>query len=610
MHTMSEDRSELLQEWKKLAAQIRKHDKLYERGSPLIGDDYYDLMTARLAWIEGILGPQKNSPIADIRVSKVDVKVPHLSPMLSLDHGFLGESIKAFLKRLQNLAPDPFPIVAEHKVDGIALALRYLDGRLSVALTRGNGTIGNNVTSRIQHLQIPREVDYPGVVEIRGELFMRFSDFEPIKDRFSSPRNACAAFLQNKEPISYMKVAFFPHNVFGLEGESYLRLMESLPGFERFERKLCWNESDCLQFFAETEQLRGNDGSEASITKKNGEEKRISYPIDGVVLKMDRMQEWQQIGFHRTAPRYAFAAKFSPFFKKTTIRELEMQVGKFGTITPVAIFDPIEVDGAVIRRATLHNFEEVCKHGYGIGDEILVSRAGGTIPYVSEKVYDAGNPAHVDFCPSCGRALESFEKTLRCPGSWNCPEQKAERFEHFCSLNAFNISGMGKAVVRSFIEHRFLAYPCDIFELPKHQREILKLEGWSEKSVTNLILGIEKAKDVALPNLIFGLCIPNVGYGNATSLAKHFGTLKNLLLAFCSSSLAESILGSATPLIEIETNSAQELNQKAKELEQTELQKNLIGIGEITIHSIKNFFNSNNQEWVKKLINNIKQKNS
>lgn len=579
---MNQDNPELLDEWKKLATQIRKHNKLYEQGKPLIGDDYYDLMTSRLAWIEGIIGPQRNSPIREVRVTEGAKKIEHLAPMLSLDHGFLGESITNFLKKLRNLTNDPFPIIAEHKVDGIALALRYVDHKLSLALTRGNGNMGTDVLSRIKYLDVPQEIAHPGTVEIRGELFMRFADFEQIKDRFSSPRNACAAFLQNKEPISYMKVGFFPHNVIGLQAHTYLELINSLLGFKIFEREVCNSEQDCLDFFAKTQEKRD----------------KIEYPIDGVVMKMNDIKECEKIGFHRTAPRYAFAAKFSPFFKKTTIREIEMQVGKFGTITPVAIFDPIEIDGSVIRRATLHNFDELQKHGYGPGDEILVSRAGDTIPYVCEKVYDAKNPISIQNCPSCGAKLGPFEKTLRCPGGWACPEQKADRLEHFCSLNAFNINGMGKKVVRSFIEQGFLQYPCDIFDLLNHRKQILEMDGWSEKSVTNLMSAIEKAKLTPLAKMIFGLCIPNVGYGNAVSLAEHFGSIENLILEFGSNELIKWSLDRQGLNTEIR-NSAQNQQSLAIDASPT-------GIGKITLSSIRNFFNSDNQEWIKSLINKMK----
>ena len=572
------DKAELLQEWKKLASEIRKHNKLYERGRPLIGDNYYDLLTQRLAWIEEQIGPQKNSPLHEVRSNNMVAKVPHLQPMLSLDHGFLAESISAFLKRLRNLTPDCFPMVAEHKLDGVALALRYVDGKLALALTRGNGTLGVDVTQQIKHLPVPRELDFPGTIEVRGELFMKFADFEPIKDRFSSPRNACAAFIQNKLPISYMKINFFPHNVIGVEAESYLELMESLSSFGSFVRKKCLNEEDCLDFFHSTET--GRD--------------QLEYPIDGVVFKLDSLSDWQKIGFHRTAPRYAFAAKFTPLFKKTTIREIEMQVGKFGTITPVAIFDQIEIDGSNIRRASLHNMEELQKRGYGPGDEVLVSRAGDTIPYISEKLYDAGNPVWITQCPSCGRDLLPFEQTLRCPGAWDCREQKICRLEHFCSRNAFNIQGLGGKIIDSFIKHGFIDYPCDIFRLSERRNQILELEGWSQKSVANLIAAVEQVREVKLENLIFGLCIPNVGYGNAVSLAKYFGSFDAFVDYFKNIDNSEEIISDSS-----------KIQEKIKKTATNE-NKTIFGIGKSTTQSIYSFLNSQDQQWLSKLIIELK----
>jgi len=510
---------DLKKEWQKLAIKLKKYNKLYELGNPIIEDDYYDVLTEKLRHIESIIGPQKNSPLQSIGSIDIDSdKVEHLVPMLSLDHGFGPEGIDLFFKRFNQNKKRPFPIVAEHKVDGISVGLRYKNGKLSQVITRGSGTCGKDITKQSSQIEVPYSINIEQDLEIRGELYMDFNTFKQLNGQFSSPRNACSSIVNNKT-VSNFKLKFFPHNLLGLQCSTYFQQMRKLEGFgfESIPYKLCNDKNDCLEYFKNIRDAKDS----------------INYPIDGVVFKINDLELCNELGHHRTAPRYAFAVKFNPISYETVITSIDLQVGKSGVITPVATFKPVYIDGQCITKATLHNINELYKNNYGPGDRIKIARAGDAIPYVSEKIAEGSNKSiNITNCPCCNSEVIQHNQTLKCPNGWQCKEQRIGRIEHFCSRNCLNINYVGGEVVRALVNAELIYYPFDLFRLSENSKSIatlLQLKGWNNKSINNLINSINSRRKIKLANFIFSLGIPNVGYGNSSVLSKYFESFDNII---------------------------------------------------------------------------------
>lgn len=549
---------DLKEEWSNIADKIKGYNQAYDQGKSLIDDDGYDALKVRLFQIEQIIGKQPKSPLYEVGSNLSANKIPHIHPMLSLDHGFTVDAIHRFVKKVSNSTADVFPMIAEHKIDGVAISLRY-DGNF-VAVTRGNGKEGVDITSQIKFVEIPRSLD---LKEVRGELYMTYQEFEKLQYKFSSPRNACAALLQSKTPLPWLKVEFIAYNSYGYTHLTYVEKIAHLQslGFKTPPNKICANVADCIDFFTETETMRNQN--------------KLPYPIDGIVLKLNSLADWDKLGSHRTGPRYASAIKFLPKSATTVITDIIPQVGKFGVITPVAVFDPVMIEGSKISRATLHNFSEINEKQYGIGDKILVSKAGDTVPYIQMKIAGNNAPFKLINCPSCGSTLTQFEKTLKCNQSWNCTAQKIGRIQHFCSRDAFNIMTLGAKTIEEFVNAGYLNTPLDIFALEDNIAcgKIKLKEGWQVKSIQNLIDGINNARNIDMSNFLFALGIPNLGLGQASAIAK------------CISSFSQFV-----------------------SIYKNQENFSIKGIGRILIQSIYNFLHDNTQGWIYGLTNhcNIK----
>ena len=546
----------LISRWKKLTKEIRKYNKLYAAGIPLVTDDYYDQLQAELEHIESIIGQPSDSPLATVGADVYGAKVEHTEAVLSLDHGFGLDSIQLFFKRLEKSIYKPI-LIAEHKIDGISLVLRYRDRKLQQVLTRGNGKYGIDVTKQMLSMAIPRDIPITEPIEVRGEMYMTFATFHQLNLGFASPRNACASLVHSKSVAPSLQVQFAPHDITGIMYNTYQDQMTFLEqiGFTRIPHRIINNIDESKKYFEEIQNSKD----------------QIEYPIDGIVLKLNDLIESRKLGSHRTAPRYAFAVKFHAISYITTIQSIEIQVGKFGTITPVAVFDSVTIDGQVITRASLHNIQTLYKNNYGSGDTIAICRSGDAIPYIQSKVRDAGNSIKVTHCPSCNSVLVEFEQTMRCIKSWECIDQRIARLNHFCSRNAFNISGLGEKNIQFFVENNFIYYPNDIFRLPEQIKsgllDLTKFDGWSKKSVNNLIDAIEEAKSIDLARFLFAICIPEVGHGTAQTLAAQFDTWARFKGAF----------------------------------EQNE-QIAISNIGNVITSSIKQFLQDSNNNWVEELL--------
>jgi DNA ligase (NAD+) len=443
-------------------------------------------------------------------------------------------------------------MTAEDKIDGLSCSLRYEKGRLVQAATRGDGTVGEDVTANVRHIaDIPQELpgDAPDVFEIRGEVYMSKSDFSALNERlmeegralaeqreqafdpatvrqFANPRNAAAGSLRQKDAsvTASRPLRFLAHGwgeVSALPADTQFGVMQALAGWGVPVSPLlarCDSVADLLAHYAEIERRRAD----------------MPYDIDGVVYKVDRL-DWQaRLGFVAKAPRWAIAHKFPAERAQTTLEAIDIQVGRTGKLTPVGRLTPVTVGGVVVSNVTLHNRDEIGRLGVRPGDRVVVQRAGDVIPQVVDNLTrDEDRPAYAfpDHCPVCGSeaVAEEGEVDVRCTGGLICNAQKFERLRHFVSRGALDIEGLGEKSIAEFLELGWLDKgPADIFRLKNHRDELLGREGWKEKSVDNLFAAIEAKRAPDAARLLFGLGIRHVGAVTARDLLKGLGDMARL----------------------------------------------------------------------------------
>ena len=545
-----------------LAKQIAHHNKLYHaEDSPEIADADYDALVRRNNEIEAVFPHliRADSPNrlvgAAVEASPL-AKVAHAVRMMSLDNAFAAEDVEEFaarVRRFLNLPGDAaVAMTAEDKIDGLSCSLRYEKGVLVQAATRGDGTVGEDVTANVRHIaDIPQELpgDAPDVFEIRGEVYMAKSDFSALNERlmeegralaeqreqifdpatvrqFANPRNAAAGSLrQNDASVTASRpLRFLAHGwgeVSALPADTQFCVMQALAGWGVPVSPLlarCDSVADLLAHYAEIERRRAD----------------MPYDIDGVVYKVDRL-DWQaRLGFVAKAPRWAIAHKFPAERAQTTLEAIDIQVGRTGKLTPVGRLTPVTVGGVVVSNVTLHNRDEIGRLGVRPGDRVVVQRAGDVIPQVVDNLTrDEDRPAYAipDHCPVCGSeaVAEEGEVDVRCTGGLICNAQKFERLRHFVSRGALDIEGLGEKSIAEFLELGWLDKgPADIFRLKNHRDALLGREGWKEKSVDNLFAAIEAKRAPDAARLLFGLGIRHVGAVTARDLLKGLGDLSRL----------------------------------------------------------------------------------
>jgi DNA ligase (NAD+) len=464
------------------------------------------------------------------------VKVPHSSAMLSLDNALQEEELRAFDGRVRELlAGAAFRYVAELKLDGLSMAAHYRHGRFAQAVTRGDGSIGEDVTENARTIRsLPLTVDTSlDNLEARGEIVMNRRAFERLNldrdekglSRFANPRNAAAGSLRVLEPqiTASRRLEYYTYFLF-TDGrpalDSHWASLEELArlGFKvNPERRLCPTVDEVLAYCAHWEERR----------------EQLPYEIDGVVVKVDSVQQQRLLGFTAKAPRWAIAYKYPARQAKTMIRGIEVQVGRTGAITPVAILDPKEVGGVTVARATLHNEDEIQRLGLQIGDEVVIERSGDVIPKVV-RVSEQGSvrrpfrmPAT---CPVCGGSVvrEEGESASRCINT-NCPARLKESILHFASRGVMNIDGVGDALVDQLVDRGLVRGVADLYSLTSE--ELLSLERIGPKSAANVLRNIENSKTSRLPRVITALGIRFVGERTAVFLAEAFGSLDAIAAA-------------------------------------------------------------------------------
>lgn len=545
-------------EW--LAKAIVRHNQLYHgQDAPEISDAAYDALVRENRELEeafpGLVRSDSPSRLVGAAPSSHLKKVPHVLPMLSLDNAFSEEDVSDFLGRVRRflkLADEERVILTcEPKIDGLSCSLRYERGELVLAATRGDGSIGEDVTENVRTIDdVPQFLngEFPSILEVRGEIYMAKADFAllnrslkeaaetraaetdsggEIKYRqFANPRNAAAGSLRQKDPAvtASRPLRFFPHGwgevskLPGATQDEVMRAIESY-GFEANPlRTLASSLSDALESYRAIEKVRAD----------------LPYDIDGVVHKVNRLDWQERLGQVARAPRWAIARKFPAEKAETTLEAIEIQVGRTGKLTPVARLKPVSVGGVTVTNATLHNADEIARLGIRVGDRVLIQRAGDVIPQVllnlTAEVAREPYVFPVE-CPECKSEAvrEEGEVDVRCTGGLICPAQRVERLRHFASRHAMDIGGLGTTHIETFFNEGLIASPADIYRLRDRREILLSWKGWKEASVDKLLQSIEQAKIRALNRFLFALGIRHIGEVTALDLARRHQSLQTFL---------------------------------------------------------------------------------
>lgn len=528
---------------------IALHNDLYYRqDAPQISDAEYDALMRELVELEArfpdIVTPDSPTRTVGAKPSERFEKFAHALPMLSLANAMNAGELREFDARVRRFlewdSDTPIEYVAELKIDGLAVELVYERRRLVAGSTRGDGTVGELITRNLLTIEaIPRELPQgaPDVLDVRGEVYMRRSDFAALNARreddgepnFANPRNAAAGSLRQLDPAV---TASRPLSIFlyGLGRTGELRLDTHEEWLRRLsdwgfpvnpERRLCRGIDEAVAYFESIPGIRGD----------------LPFDIDGVVVKVNRLDLQDQLGILSRSPRWAIAAKFAAQQVRTVVESIDIQVGRTGALTPVARLTPVAVGGVTVSNASLHNQDEIDRLDVRVGDTVVIQRAGDVIPEVVSVVTELRPPDAVPFsipesvsrhCPVCGSEIVRLpdEVAWRCVGS-SCPAKRIESLCHFASKNAMNIDGLGDKLIRQVVEKGLVRGPADLYRLTREQWA--GLDRMADKSAENLIAAIEATKATTLRRLIFALGIRHVGEATAKALADAFGSIHALM---------------------------------------------------------------------------------
>ena len=529
----------------KLQTEIRHHDYLYYvEDRPAVSDEQYDKLYRELVALEeqfpDLVSP--DSPTQRVAGTPVDSfpTVEHAAPMLSLESDQDEATLRRFDERLRKgLGPDvPVEYVLEPKLDGLSVELVYQDGALLQASTRGDGRKGEGITANVRTItSVPLRLregrhPIPRFLAVRGEIIMLAQTFDKLNERliaegkepFANPRNAAAGSVRQLDPqmTAARPLHLYVYDVLASEGvegiDSQWEVLASLRAWglkvnERIRKGTTLD--DVLAYHAQTEAQRDD----------------LGYEIDGIVIKLNDLAARETVGWTSRHPRWAFAYKFPPRKEVTRILSILPSVGRTGVVTPVAIMLPVELGGVTVARATLHNREEVARKDVREGDRVRVQRAGDVIPQVIERIDEPDRERAPEWrmptaCPSCGTPLIERGPFTVCPNSFECPAQLAGRIVHFASRDALDVEGLGDETSKLFVAEGLVRQLPDLFDLQAGR--LMELEGFAQKSATNLVNALKKAAHVELARFLYGLGIPEVGVAVARDLARHFGTFANL----------------------------------------------------------------------------------
>ena len=567
-----------LKEYKEKIALIEKLNKAYyHNDKPLVSDADYDKIKKDVLDFEK-KNPfiiDKNSPTKKVGFAPSEKfsKVKHLVPMLSLDNAFTRDDVEDFLKKIRNYLnfekDTPIELTAEPKIDGISASLIYKNNKIIRGLSRGDGEYGEDITENLLTIK-----DIPQILhgestdkefEIRGEVYIGKKDFEKIKNDFANPRNAAAGSLRQKDSkkTALIPLKFFAHSIGDIDEKKF----KTHINFLNFCKKIGFKINPLTKTFSSVNEIIKGYIYIEEIRSS------LDYDIDGIVYKVNDLTLQKRLGSLSSSPRWAIAHKFSSEKATTVIRNIEIQVGRTGALTPVAKLDPVNVGGVLVSNATLHNEDEIIRKDIRLNDTVIIQRAGDVIPQVVEVIKSKRDKSSKKFVfPDkclCGRpAVKDYNETSkkldvvkRCSDTgFNCEFMAREKIKHFVSKEALNIEGFGKKIVEDFWSLNFIRLPQDIFTLD--YKKIEKLEGWGELSVSNLKSAIEKSKAISLAKFIYSLGIRHIGQENAKNLSRYFISLRNFL-KLCNPNLLMN-----------EINSLDEID----------------GIGETQVESLVHFF--------------------
>ena len=572
--------------YKEKVKKLLKLNKAYfEKDSPIVSDSQFDILKQELIELAN-KNPflKKIQNLDNLIGSKPSIKfekVRHSKPMLSLGNAFHIKDIIDFKKKINNFlnTKSEIELSSEPKIDGISASLRYENGKFIYGLSRGDGIFGENITENLMTIkEIPRNlVNSPKIIEIRGEVYIGKKDFVKLKDKFANPRNAAGGSLRQKDPLQTEKIPlkFFAYGIGEITPQIFKNqtdLLQKLKSWGFSINSYCNKVnsiSEVEKNYSEIEALRST----------------LNYDVDGIVYKVNNFNYQERLGATSNSPRWAIAYKFSSSKASSKIKNIIIQVGRTGAITPVAKIDPVTVGGVVVSNATLHNEDEINRKDIRVGDTITIQRAGDVIPQVLSVDKSKRNKKSKKFIfPDkclCGfttkkeinLATKKTDVVRRCTRGYECNFTAKEKLKHIVSKEAFDIEGLGKKVVDNLWELKFIKNPADIFNLD--YQKIEKLEGWGKLSIQNLKNAIDKSKNIVLDRFIYSIGIRHIGQENAKILANFFKNSKKFSELF-NSNKRKSIL---------------------KNLD------DLDGIGETQIKSIEDFFsNQKNSEIIQFLM--------
>ena len=541
---------EVIERVKKLREEIEYHNyRYYVLNSPVISDAEYDALMRELRELEAkypeLITPDSPTQRVGFKPAEGFKEVPHAEPMLSLDDATNEKEVLDFDKRVKKFLGLPEEVDIEYtvepKIDGVAIEIVYENGILTTGSTRGDGYVGEDVTNNIKTIKsIPLRLkkfsesapDIPKRIDVRGEVYMTKEEFKKINEErvrkgempFANPRNAASGSLRQLDPsiTAKRKLDVFFYGVGKIEGYEFKTQWEVLQTLPKWGLKtnplvkLVKNIKEAIQYHHELEKKR----------------EELEYEVDGVVIKVNRLDYWKKLGTKARSPRYALAYKFKPTQATTQILDITVQVGRTGAITPVAILKPVQIGGVTVERATLHNEDFIKNLDIKIGDWVLVQRAGDVIPEIVMPIKEKRTGKEKEFkfpthCPICGSKLikKPEEAIWRCPNP-NCYAQLVRKIIHFASRNAMNIEGLGEKVARDLVDKGLVQNVADIYYL--RIPDLLKLPGFAYKKAKNLYDAIQKSKKTTLGRFLYALGIRHVGEAMAHYLAEKFGSLEKL----------------------------------------------------------------------------------
>ncbi|WP_426670964.1 NAD-dependent DNA ligase LigA [Mucilaginibacter sp. McL0603] len=529
-----------------LSAELKQHSyNYYVLAMPTITDLEFDKKLEELIALETefpeLIDPDSPSQNVGGFITKEFKTVRHRWPMLSLGNTYNEQELLDFDQRIKKAIGDNFEYVCELKFDGLSMSLTYKDGKLEQAVTRGDGVQGDEVTTNVKTIRsIPKKLDpgdYPDDFEIRGEVFMHLKAFERLNDEriengeppYANPRNFASGTikLQDSAEVAKRPLDSFMYFLY-TEKQLFKTHWESLEAAKRWgfpvnsESKLCANIEDVLKFIAEWDQKRFH----------------LSYDIDGIVIKVNNYSQQQELGFTAKSPRWAISYKFKAERVETELLSVSYQVGRTGAVTPVANLKPIFLAGTTVKRATLHNANEIVRLDLHEGDSVYVEKGGEIIPKIISVNLEKRKPGaekilYRTTCPDCNTPLErkEGEAAFYCPNDEGCPTQIVGKMQHFTGRKVMDIDGLGDETIETLYQKGFIKHISDIYDLHNKADQLKTMERFGEKSITNMLDGIEKSKQMPFDRVLFGLGIRYVGATVAKKLTTHFKTIENLMAA-------------------------------------------------------------------------------